>query len=333
MGYNFWGPTYYTYSYYPNYYYYSSMGWGYDPWYRPYGYGPYGYYGYNNYWNYGYNPYAFGYGNGYYNGYNQGYWNGYYNGYYNGMYGNNNYFNSYDHNSYYYGPRKNMSANSSVTSQPTTLAQRYVQSVEKETGKPFEATMGRDNNPYTVAVSPAVNENYTKPTSGLNNKPNNQVISVGSGAVSNPNVNGASKDGNNASYPANGNPKPTQSQVDDYYKPNGNNSNNNYQKPNSNQGIDNNNGNGNNGYSRPNGNNEVKPIGGTNYQQRDNPPVQQNNNYNKPSGNFNNQEVKPRNEAPRFNTQPPSQSFPSNNGGGRGAPAPAPSQGGGGRRR
>lgn len=157
MGYSWWGPSYATYSYYPSYSWYSSYGWGYDPFYNPYGYyDPYygygGYYGYNP-----YNPYMNGYSQGYWNGYNQGYWNGYNQGYW-----NNYYFNSYDNNSYYYGPRKTTGSNSRTTSQPT-LAHRYMDAVENETGKPFEDTKGRDNNPY--ALNTSVNDYMTKPAS------------------------------------------------------------------------------------------------------------------------------------------------------------------------
>jgi hypothetical protein len=144
MGYNFWGPSYVAYNYYPSYSWFSNYGWGYDPWYNPYGYyNPYAY----NQFGFGYNPYM----NGYYNGFNNGYYNGFY---------DNNYFNSYDNNSYYYGPRQTLSSNSRSTSQPS-LASRYVNAIEKETAKPFEATMGRDNNPY--AVSTTVTDYMSKP--------------------------------------------------------------------------------------------------------------------------------------------------------------------------
>ncbi len=123
-GYNFWGPSYYNYSYVNNYNwngyygYGTSMGFsngygggfGYGNGYGN-GYSPYGYYGYNspycnnNYWGNPYynswgNPY---YGNPYMSGYSNGYGNGYYNGYNNGYY--TAYNNSYDHNSVHYGPR------------------------------------------------------------------------------------------------------------------------------------------------------------------------------------------------------------------------------------
>ncbi len=161
MGYNFWGPSYNTYSYNPSYYWYGNQGWGYDPFYNPYGYGydPYGY---------GYNPYGYGYGNGFgYNPYGAGYNNGYWDGYYSGMY-NNNYFNSYDNNSYYYGPRGTTGSNGRETAQPT-LASRMVNELESQAkANPENWTKddyGRIKPAYTSST-----ETY-KPTS----------ISIGSG--------------------------------------------------------------------------------------------------------------------------------------------------------
>lgn len=115
--YSFWGPSAYAYNYCPSSYFYYNSGWGWGTGmnygYNPYGYNPYGYYdpwmnqgwgyspyyGYNTGWygynpyGYGYNPYGYGYGNGY--GYGSNYGNG----------NNNYYYNSYDENSDYYGPR------------------------------------------------------------------------------------------------------------------------------------------------------------------------------------------------------------------------------------
>lgn len=112
MGYNFWGPSYWVYNNNP----YMAWSWSYgyydpffDPyWSRPYygwgcGYPGYGYYGYNNYWGYGYG----GYGSGYHHRYNNGYWNGYRDAVYN----NNYYYNSFDNNSHYYGPRNSAPTN------------------------------------------------------------------------------------------------------------------------------------------------------------------------------------------------------------------------------
>jgi hypothetical protein len=165
MGYNFWGPSYVTYSYNPSFYWYTSVGWGYDPWYHPYGFNPcYGY---------GYSPYSNGYANGYYNGYNNGYWNGYYDGH------SQNYFNSYDNNSYYYGPRGSMTANSRVTAQPT-MATRYKEVVEAETHKPFEATHGRDNNPYMKPTTVDDYRSNPKPVDGRrDNYTTKPVVSPG----------------------------------------------------------------------------------------------------------------------------------------------------------
>ncbi|MDQ3047252.1 MAG: hypothetical protein M3R27_06865, partial [Bacteroidota bacterium] len=201
MGYNFWGPSYAVYSYNPSFYWYSSWGWGYDPWYNPYSYNPYNPYGY-----YGYNPYM----NGYYNGYNQGYWDGYHNGY--GC-GNNNYFNSYDNNSYYYGPRRTTGSNGRDNNQP--LASRYVSAIETETQKPFEQTMGRDNNPHMLNTT--VSDYYT--TKPNKNNPAGQPIYINDGPVDN---------GNNGN---NGINKPTDSRDKPVYN-NNNNSEKNQPNPN-----------------------------------------------------------------------------------------------------
>lgn len=176
LGYNFWGPTYTTFSYNPSYNWYSNMGWGYDPWYNPYNYtNPYygaGYYGGGYYGAsyYGYNPYGYG---AYGAGYNQGYWNGYNNGY-NDAYFGNNYFNSYDNNSYYYGPRGTTGSNGRTTAQPS-MAHRYMAAIEKETQKPFEATKGRENNPYmnksgnkTNSSTPSRTDVNTRPSGPVN---------------------------------------------------------------------------------------------------------------------------------------------------------------------
>ena len=111
MGYNFWGPSYYSFAYNPGYGYYSNMGWGYDAWYSPWGYSPYGYGGFG--YVYGYNPYGYGYG---YDPYGYGY-------------NSNNYYNSYDNNSYYYGPRKTTGGNGRVSTQPS-LAHRIMDNPE-----------------------------------------------------------------------------------------------------------------------------------------------------------------------------------------------------------
>ena len=79
--YSWWTPTYYT----PYYNYsYNPCGNNYNPWGNPYSCGG-------------------GYNTAYVAGYNQGYYNGYNSNFYNNPY----YFNSYDCNSYYYGPRGN----------------------------------------------------------------------------------------------------------------------------------------------------------------------------------------------------------------------------------
>jgi len=219
MGYSWWGPSYVTYTYYPSYSWYSSYGWGYDPWYNPYGYynpyayNPYGYYGYNP-----YNPYMNGYNQGYWNGYNQGYWNGYNQGYWNSYY-----FNSYDNNSYYYGPRKTTGSNSRTNAQPN-LAHRYMDAVEAETGKPFEQTQGRDNNPYVLNTT--VNDYMTKPVS--TGKPSFSPSNTGN-PVYKPNT-GNATNADDYTRPNTNNTKPNTTET----KPSWNNNNTN-EKPNTNQ--------------------------------------------------------------------------------------------------
>jgi hypothetical protein len=193
MGYNFWGPSYYTYSYYPSVSYYCSWGWGYDPWYNPWGYSyGYPYYGYGYYGN----PYM----NGYANGYNQGYWDGYYNGYY-----NSNYFNSYDNNSYYYGPRGTTGANSRQNSQPS-LAHRYMDQIESENQVPVGSIASREelNNFVPQYINNTIRPAANSSTPGIANP--NTTTKPGSAAPSNntrPGVN----------TPAVGKP------ADDYYTP------------------------------------------------------------------------------------------------------------------
>lgn len=114
LGYNWWAPSYCYYDpfwYGPVYPHIHNHYFGYyDSWYSP-----YGYYGYNNYWN------------GYNHGYNDGYWNGYYNGYYASTYNNPYYYNSYDGNVTYYGPRGSISSNGKTTtpSPRATLGEKY----------------------------------------------------------------------------------------------------------------------------------------------------------------------------------------------------------------
>lgn len=88
---------------------YNSWGgtsWWNNPWHNTYSYGwwnpynPWQYSGWNNPWQYAY-----------WNGYNQGYWNGYNNGLAMGGL----YYNSFDNNSYYYGPRLTSNNHNSIS--------------------------------------------------------------------------------------------------------------------------------------------------------------------------------------------------------------------------
>lgn len=147
--YNFWGPSAYAYNYCPSSYFYYNSGW---QWGTGMYYGnPYGYYDpwANSGW--GYNPYySFypGWNGGWYGpmtGIYSNYWGGPFLGWSNGNggygyggFGNNNnnnyYFNSYDENSYYYGPRRTASSSDGrpVGSGGPAFGERFVNAVAAE---------------------------------------------------------------------------------------------------------------------------------------------------------------------------------------------------------
>lgn len=142
MGYNFWGPSYYVHNYSPGYYWGMNpySGWSswqnpYDPFYDPFN--SYSYYG---------NPYGY---NSYWNGYQNGYWNGYQNGYWNGMYNSmytSAYFNTLDQNSYYYGPRKTITASNGLPVAENSRGERYIKEVgvtPVEPSRPSAAPSGK----------------------------------------------------------------------------------------------------------------------------------------------------------------------------------------------
>jgi len=158
---NYNGYNYYD-DYYTNYYWYTYNPWDWglsiycgSPWWYPshYYFDPYygGYYsswgfGHSNWGWYGYN----GWGNPYWNGYNNGYWNGYNDGYMDGYYASNNgyYYNSYDHNSNYYGPRTGL-VPSHVTSNNNLLS----------FGNKYEIAVKGDNIHNNRPVTSPVNNN------------------------------------------------------------------------------------------------------------------------------------------------------------------------------
>ena len=146
MGYNWWGPTYSIYSYYPSY------SWG-------------GYYGsswYNNpYQSWGYGGYGYG---GYHNGYSDGYWNGY-----NAGAHNNYYYNSYDNNSHYYGPRKTISSNGRVTTGPSGFAKKY------EDAMGTSEISGYDRNRNT---SPIINNSIENPANEIHGNNNSNLSTM-----------------------------------------------------------------------------------------------------------------------------------------------------------
>lgn len=184
-GYNFWGPSYNLYAYNPSAFWHWNSGWGWgcgwgnvspvmfnNPgigWGAPYN----PYWGWNQPWGGGWNQ-PWGGGWGCYNdpfmmGYNNGFWNGMNNG----MIGNN-YFNSFDENSIYFGPRQSASGSGDrgEAVQNGTLGERYMQQVATENGQP---TMSRDEvNQQTIyAVS-----NPTTSPSSAQSQPNRSGQSV-----------------------------------------------------------------------------------------------------------------------------------------------------------
>ena len=153
LGYNWWAPSY---CYYDPFWYgpvnphFHNHYYGYyDYWYSP-----YGYYGYNDYWN----------------GYHDGYWNGYYNGYYAGTYNNPYYYNSYDVNSTYYGPRGSISANGRTTipSPRATLGEKY-QKALVDHKNPILNPKGADG-VHTIPVSGIGRGNTTSGTIPVGSK-------------------------------------------------------------------------------------------------------------------------------------------------------------------
>lgn len=156
MGYSWWGPTYYAYNYYPSTFWYWNSGWGWgccNSYYNPWGYwnDPWCSYG----WGYPYGGYPYGYSYGWgYPYYGYGYNNPYgYGGY---GYNDNNYYNSYDNNSYYYGPRGTPGTGGGgrgniMASQNGTFGERYVSSITAENGGTFPT-----RNEYDQILSAAV---------------------------------------------------------------------------------------------------------------------------------------------------------------------------------
>lgn len=156
LGYSWWGSTYSMYSYNPGYF------TGYDPFWSPYSYRPWWStgYGYCPGYSYG-SPYGYGFQQGYMNGYSQGYLNNYY-------------FNSYDDNSYHYGPRRTAASNGNrnvASSEP--LGQRYQQEVGvTEPSRSFEQSNSNSLQPtYLNNTRPGNNEGISLPKKDLNARP------------------------------------------------------------------------------------------------------------------------------------------------------------------
>ena len=168
LGYNWWAPSYVYYSpfCYGPVFPYQHFGY-YDPWYNP-----YGYYGYNNYWH----------------GYNNGYWDGYYNGLYASAYNNPFYYNSYDGNSTYYGPRGSISTNGKSTSPSprATIGEKYQQAVAEH------------NLPVLAPQGVTGTQGLTNPGGGRGNINTGTVQQSGKENVSPINSKDQTSDGKNA---------------------------------------------------------------------------------------------------------------------------------------
>jgi hypothetical protein len=182
-GYNFWGPQYQMYNYNPSSFWYWNQGWGWgigsgmtymSPVYMSPGMGYTSGWG-NPYWGNPWGPsYGCGWGNSWGNGwydpwygwnsYNDPYWMGYQAGMMqNGGWGNNNYFNSYDNNSAYYGPRgsTNGTGGRGEAVQNGTLGELVMREVAAENGA---ETMSRDE--VNTALNPPATE--SRPVYGIN---------------------------------------------------------------------------------------------------------------------------------------------------------------------
>lgn len=159
LGYNWWGPSYYTYSYTPGWYWGVSYG---SPYYSSWGCG----------WGY---PY-YGYGS-YMNGYSNGYWHGYYNGYYASHY-NNYYYNSYDQNSTnngtHYGPRRGLAGGSGTSGGGGSrgviggIAQSSA-SEPRQMSEIYQAAVSRGDVPSHVDQASMTHTQYQQ---NLNTRPN-----------------------------------------------------------------------------------------------------------------------------------------------------------------
>lgn len=137
----YWGTSIYVgYGFYP----YSSwhMGWGWPR--RSHWYNPYYMYGM------GYPHYYHGWYSSYWTGYRHGYWDGYYGyPYYGGWYKN-----SYDENSYYYGPRTGFAGNTggggiTGSGRPGTFGQKYEEAIAAQNQGREADQISRGSRPVT----------------------------------------------------------------------------------------------------------------------------------------------------------------------------------------
>ena len=169
-----------------------SWGWGFS--------GNYGYCGVGNYWNNGW--------------YGSSYWNGYNNGFNDGCFASNNYYNSYDHNSHYYGPRGSTSSSSGyggrktlgsassvnvvASSKPRSFGQKYEAAVRNTSvNHNTNSLNGKPRNTGVTAGKSVYNKPGTRPVTGSNgyNKPGSRPVSGGTNVYGKPRVTTKSKSG------------------------------------------------------------------------------------------------------------------------------------------
>lgn len=193
-GYNFWNPHYY------------------DPFYSYYAYSPYHY-----------NPFY----------YNHFYPHHHYNHHYGGIYACNSYptyYNSYDNNSIYYGPREN---NKNKT--PETFANRYISQIKNRAPEQAAKVNDFDKKPnYTTQPSSVFNNKRPSSTNQNNTNLDNKV-NTNYSISNNPNYSKpvSNKHTNKPTYskPVNNNSKPISNKKPNYSKPIKDNRPDDYNKP------------------------------------------------------------------------------------------------------
>lgn len=169
LGYNWWAPP--AAFYQPFGWNGLSVGIGWNNWGWGGGWNNWGWGGGWNNWGWGGGWNNWGWGGGYWNGFNQGYWNGFYDGLWAGTAGNPYYYNSFDNNSWHYGPRGSASTNSPSGNAPrpmgASIGQKFEQAVSE--GRVELPSRGSNNgfgtNPDPTGITPS-----KQPVNGQSNE-------------------------------------------------------------------------------------------------------------------------------------------------------------------